>query len=209
MDTTCLKQIGGASDLVPDVYEGGFVVWECTLDLLRYMLGAGAEVLKNSSSVLDLGCGSGLLGICAKRVCESGVTVHFQDYNIEVIDNFTVKNYSKNCASLSEHDTKFISGDWGDLADSLGKYDMILSAETIYSTKSQEKVLKILEEHLSEQGVALVAAKRHYFGVAGAGGVVDFQQLIDKSGRLECTVVWSYNSGLFRDILQISRISVS
>merc|ERR1719354_995647 len=45
------------SDLESGEYEGGFKVWECTLDLLEYMRRVGCVVF-NGARVLDLGCGA-------------------------------------------------------------------------------------------------------------------------------------------------------
>lgn len=195
------KDGGLNTDLIPGVYEGGFEVWECTVDLLNFLQN-NIDVVRASPSVLDLGCGSGLLGICAKLTSPQS-TVHFQDFNSEVITNFTIKNYHKNCGHHNSHNVQFCAGDWSNMSSIFATYDLILTAETIYSVDSQKKVMKILEEHLSEMGVAYVGSKRHYFGVGG--GVVDFQDLVKQSGTLRCDVVWSCEGGLLRDILRVSR----
>lgn len=79
------------SDVVPGVYEGGAKVWECTQDLGDYLtiLNAdGCAVIDEfvDKSVLDLGCGAGLLGILALKIGSS--TVHFQDYVRHTIYTF-------------------------------------------------------------------------------------------------------------------------
>lgn len=71
------------SDVVPGVYEGGAKVWECTKDLGDYLTALdanGGAVIDDfvGKSVLDLGCGAGLLGILALKIGSS--PVHFQDY---------------------------------------------------------------------------------------------------------------------------------
>lgn len=71
------------SDVVPGVYEGGAKVWECTQDLGDYLtaLNANGDSVIDEfvgKSVLDLGCGAGLLGILAMKIGSS--VVHFQDY---------------------------------------------------------------------------------------------------------------------------------
>jgi hypothetical protein len=81
---------GGSLDVVPGKYEGGGKVWECTLDLLRFLHGlplravgtpfpgpptalpapvAVPPVLSSvrGGVVCDLGCGAGLLGVAAAR----------------------------------------------------------------------------------------------------------------------------------------------
>ena len=49
-------------DVVSGKYEGGFKVWECSLDLVQYILSEVPEVSSASSQplrVLELGCGRG------------------------------------------------------------------------------------------------------------------------------------------------------
>lgn len=55
---------------------GGLKVWECTLDLLEYLENNHVEF--TGLNVLDLGCGTGLLGILALN--KGASSVHFQDY---------------------------------------------------------------------------------------------------------------------------------
>lgn len=191
------------SDLVPHVYEGGFEVWECTVDLLNF-LHANNEMFNKSSSVLDLGCGAGLIGISAKRMSPVDSLVHFQDFNCDVIEHFTLKNYHRNCGDQKTHNVKFIAGDWSQMSGELHTYDFILSSETIYNCQSQQKVLNILMDHLAISGTAYFAAKRHYFGVGG--GVIDFKELLFQSKCFNCENVWSNETGLLRDIIKITRI---
>ncbi|NXF44963.1 MET18 methyltransferase, partial [Oceanites oceanicus] len=87
------KSISSHSDLIPGVYEGGLKIWECTFDLLDYF--SEAEIQFTNKTVLDLGCGAGLLGIVALR--GKAEKVHFQDYNSTVIDEITLPNAVANC----------------------------------------------------------------------------------------------------------------
>lgn len=87
------KSVSSHSDLIPGVYEGGLKVWECTFDLIDYF--AEAEIQFTNKTVLDLGCGAGLLGIVALR--GKAEKVHFQDYNSTVIDEITLPNVVANC----------------------------------------------------------------------------------------------------------------
>lgn len=89
------------SDLICGVYEGGLKVWECTYDLLELIEKDGETF--GGKSVLDLGCGAGLLGILALK--RGAKEVHFQDYNSTVIDQLTLSNVVLNCQEDDEVDS--------------------------------------------------------------------------------------------------------
>lgn len=89
------------SDLISGVYEGGLKVWECTYDLLELIEKEGETF--GGKSVLDLGCGAGLLGILALK--RGAKRVHFQDYNSTVIDQLTLSNVVLNCQEDDEGDS--------------------------------------------------------------------------------------------------------
>lgn len=89
------------SDLISGVYEGGLKVWECTYDLLE-LIEKDGETFRGKS-ILDLGCGAGLLGILALK--RGAKQVHFQDYNSTVIDQLTLSNVVLNCQEDDEVDS--------------------------------------------------------------------------------------------------------
>ncbi|KAM9238814.1 histidine protein methyltransferase 1 homolog [Leptosomus discolor] len=89
------KSVSSHSDLIPGVYEGGLKIWECTFDLIDYF--SEAKIRFTNKTVLDLGCGAGLLGIVALK--GKAEKVHFQDYNSTVIDKITLPNAVANCVS--------------------------------------------------------------------------------------------------------------
>ncbi|NWX39200.1 MET18 methyltransferase, partial [Steatornis caripensis] len=91
------KSVSSRSDLIPGVYEGGLKIWECTFDLIDFF--SEADIEFTNKTVLDLGCGAGLLGIVALR--GKAEKVHFQDYNSTVIDEITLPNVVANCRSKS------------------------------------------------------------------------------------------------------------
>ena len=68
------------SDLLPGKYEGGLKIWECTKDLTIYLNNyiSDNKCDLSNKSILDLGCGSGILGIMCAKMGASVVT--FQDY---------------------------------------------------------------------------------------------------------------------------------
>eukprot|EP00076_Gallus_gallus_P043384 XP_025008922.1 histidine protein methyltransferase 1 homolog [Gallus gallus] len=103
------KSVSSHSDLIPGVYEGGLKIWECTYDLMDFL--SEAEIQFANKTVLDLGCGAGLLGIVALR--GNAEEVHFQDYNSTVIEEITMPNVVANCINAgnkadSEDDRKNI-----------------------------------------------------------------------------------------------------
>ena len=196
------------SDLIPGVYEGGMKVWECAHDLIDYLVTEKLRRELNGSRVLDLGCGVGLLGIVS-LLCGAS-TVHFQDYNREVISCLTVPSVIANLkqgregwktklqsdlvnpivvrewsADLSR--VRFFFGDWAEFATMhhrVGEspYDIILTSETIYSLESQPKLLRVLKQLAApKRGLVIVAAKSHYFGVGGS--VCAFKDLVERDGH--------------------------
>lgn len=73
-----------ANDLISSVYEGGFRIWECTMDLMEYLQESDAGKSMKGRTVIDIGCGIGLLGVFALKFCEAAC-VTFQDFNKNVI----------------------------------------------------------------------------------------------------------------------------
>lgn len=57
---------------------GGMKIWECTFDLASYLTSIEKPINLENKSVLDLGCGAGVLGLVALKL--GAEVVHFQDY---------------------------------------------------------------------------------------------------------------------------------
>lgn len=141
------------SDLEPGKYEGGLRIWECSIDLLRYL-----KTIRIPQRVLELGCGHGLPGVYCMQ---QGAQVVFQDFNKEVLEYATMNNVKANCGSL---EGTFLAGEWQDMSH-LGKFGLILSSETIYNPLNYQKLLTAIKS--SCEGFALIACKAFYFGVGG------------------------------------------
>ena len=202
------------SDLVPGSYGGGYKVWECSLDLCRFVL--DYEKMRGYKStkggrVLELGCGHGLPGLTAFVGLGAGSLI-LTDLNREVIEDVTWPNVLLNCRSAEERQAvRCISGDWEDLKRAFdntneGRFDLILSAETLYTEENGKKLLEFFRNYLNPAGVALMANKRYYFGVGG--GTTGFQRTanVHFQNEFDIAIAQSYDDGCnnIRDLLVVT-----
>ncbi len=159
------SKIGGTiikhSDLEKGFYEGGFKVWECERDLLEYIQNSHLEL--EEKSVLELGCGQGLVGIfCLLK----GAEVYFQDFNKEVIEKATKPAIEKNLMTHERPDLKekahYLYGDWGNIGEMREEgFDFIFAADTIYQIESYASFVKAIKQGSgSKSCLILIAAKR-------------------------------------------------
>jgi len=207
----------GRVDILPTLYEGGAKVWECTLDLLGYVRSADVD----GARVLDLGCGSGLIGIYALQLGARFVTL--QDLNSSVLQEVTSRNLCKSVGrEVGETRASLLAGDWESMLAALQseppsllipaskhlteKYDVILSSETLYRPESYPTLCSLLLSLLTDSGVALFATKRFYFGRELGGGTLLFIQSCRGFGLI-AEAVKSYEDGASntRDIVRVSR----
>lgn len=185
-------------DLIHNVYEGGFKIWECTLDVLEFLQANSKIHDLKEKSILDLGCGQGLLGIYALKM--EAKSVLFQDYNPEVLQYFTNMNLQANFKNLKEINKKirFISGDWTPFIEKVAdgsnefflgenekieferEFDFIFMSEVIYKVENYSKIADILEKLLKKnEGVCVLGTKFYYFGVGGS--LPEFEDYITKN----------------------------
>jgi hypothetical protein len=197
-----LQDILAVSDLCRRVYEGGFKVWECSLDLLDYLSVERPVCVR----VLELGCGHALPGLYCKKVLGASALC-LQDYNQAVIEQVCVPNLLLN-GITTEDDVSLCSGDWSDpqLHSALGHqcFDLVLSSETLYDSASMRSLHDVLDRVLSAEGVALLSSKRYYYGVGGS--VFEFIELCASVGVFRVDVVHSVEQGVCRDILSCRRV---
>jgi len=210
------------TDVLPGVYEGGFKVWECAIDLVKYLQSEAATTSQLSkiyhpqnetgTRILDLGCGHGLPGIASLLLGNKSVYLCFQDLNREVIIRNTIPNVCKSTSvQVLNSQCGFISGDWENICKNgirepvFGVFDLVLTAETIYSPSSYEKLFMLLESCTHAQSIILVAAKRYYFGVGG--GTSSFSTYIEGKKIFSTRVVASFSDGEsnIRDILELRK----
>ncbi|MES1920045.1 hypothetical protein MHBO_001771 [Bonamia ostreae] len=165
-DFSELKKIIKYRDIKEGLYEGGFKLWEGTIDLLEFLITSKFDF--DGKTVLDLGCGHGLLGIWAMK--NKAKLVYLQDFNENVLRIATKKNIELN--KCSNKDFELVAGDWSN-KKFLGKlkknkFDVILTSETIYTPKNEKLVIKWIHKLLKRNGTAFVSAKRFYFGTGGS-----------------------------------------
>jgi hypothetical protein len=107
-------------DLISGTYEGGYKVWECSIDLLTYMI-ENKDSLPPiaTSSVIELGCGHGFPGIVALQFGYQKVL--FSDLNAEVLAESTWPNIHLNCSPEATQHATCLSGDWLSLSEYLSR----------------------------------------------------------------------------------------
>ncbi|KAG2377841.1 hypothetical protein C9374_008926 [Naegleria lovaniensis] len=165
------------SDIVKNKYEGGFKLWECSEDLVEFLMNDSKFVNDNvkNRNVLELGCGHALPSIYC--LLQGGAKkCAFQDYNKEVIQLLTIPNLLLN---ISQHEIisttldkcQFFSGDWSKMSEHSiiqKDYDLIMMSDTIYSVDSYDKLYRVIRSAIRPGGKLLVGAKSYYFGCGGS-----------------------------------------
>ncbi|KAJ2367397.1 hypothetical protein IW150_005679 [Coemansia sp. RSA 2607] len=86
-----------ASDVIKGVYEGGLKTWECSIDLLLYLveLQSKSRMALDGVRVLEIGCGTGLPSLHILK-CVPSAHVCMQDYNRDVLELVTMPNVLAN-----------------------------------------------------------------------------------------------------------------
>ena len=191
-------QVAKVTDVLPGHYEGGLKIWECSYDAIDYL-----SRMDPPTRLLDLGCGSGLVGIWALMTWPN-VHVTFHDLNLSVLQSATAPNVALNdTQSVARSD--FVYGPWDKSLQNLtsqGRYDLISTADTLYDPDAMRHLHDLLLNVLTPNGRAIIAAKRFYFGVGG--GVSSFVALVNQLGKAKVQVVASFEDGgsNIRDVLE-------
>lgn len=148
------------TDLIPGQYEGGYKLWECSVDLAQYLVAFRSDLLSSIDvptlgrplRILELGCGIGLPGIVAQRLLPENSELWLSDFNDTVLMETTWPTL--NCCPLEDAFQqgrmprlvrRTVAGDWLALSSWLTMnneepFDLFLSAETLYSPPHCEKV---------------------------------------------------------------------
>ncbi|OAL47219.1 hypothetical protein IQ07DRAFT_545265 [Pyrenochaeta sp. DS3sAY3a] len=87
------------SDLRPNLYEGGYKTWECSIDLVKYLLDRGPrkdlDDLVRVNHVIEMGCGSALPSLLLfQYALQNSLPLYFTltDYNASVLRLVTLPN---------------------------------------------------------------------------------------------------------------------
>lgn len=201
---------GTPRDVVARQYEGGAKTWECTDDLIAYLLAADDSCPLRGRDVADIGCGTGLAGIAALTRLGAGSCL-FQDLNASVLERITACNVACNSDAATFALATFVAGDWTALpawCASTGMtacVDVLITSETVYRLDSIAPLLGVMRTLLRPGGVAIVSAKRHYYGAELGGGSTAFTRAAQDAG-LVVRVVASVADGvsMLRDVLTVT-----
>ncbi|KAI8322471.1 hypothetical protein GQ54DRAFT_259920 [Martensiomyces pterosporus] len=218
-----------ASDVIKGVYEGGLKTWECSIDLLNYLVAhsTGDSPMRLANSrVLEIGCGTALPSLHILKT-EPSAKVCMQDYNKDVLELVTIPNVLANTTLqpedgtagdklFTEDDTEtceidFVAGDWTRIEEEVRRqerehsFDLVLTSETIYESTSYRKLHDLLACVLAKPNeggrvpMVLVAAKSIYFGLTGS--VLSFSQYVRSRGVFNAETVWQSGGSMNREIL--------
>ncbi|KAF1998594.1 hypothetical protein P154DRAFT_469025 [Amniculicola lignicola CBS 123094] len=140
------------SDLRPNVYEGGYKTWECSIDLVRFLLDRGPrkdlDDLVRVDHVIEMGCGTALPSLLLfQYALKNGIGLYLTltDYNADVLRLVTVPNLLLSYVSiLGTTDAPFSEASPNPLADtSTTSGDLYITPEIIQSFKAALKSLPI------------------------------------------------------------------
>jgi hypothetical protein len=153
-------------DLVNGKYEGGFKVWECSVDLSKYIFSSYSlnKDLKEFS-IIELGCGHALPSLsllkhlaAVKNENLKIVNVYLQDYNRDCIELITYLNVKKFLLEnvdlkIEQLNIKFVYGDWKTIEKLLpnGSFDLVLTSETIYNSLYYKSLLGLCKYLLKDE----------------------------------------------------------
>ncbi|KTW29323.1 hypothetical protein T552_01278 [Pneumocystis carinii B80] len=225
--------LNGSSDIIPNVYEGGYKTWECSYDLMEYVRKTSLKY----SKVLELGCGSSLPSVVLfietlVNSREQAVNFTLQDYNVSVLKFLTIPNLflawaivkNQEIASMKEMNItntikeeflcdlrerkitiNCISGGWCDKMNDLilDKHDLILASETIYSKQNLDTFINILAYNIGNYKEGKALIAAKKTYFGLDVSIEDFVQKL-KDFNLNYSYVYeSINTGIVRVILNI------
>uniref|UniRef100_A0A8C9GYU4 protein-histidine N-methyltransferase n=1 Tax=Piliocolobus tephrosceles TaxID=591936 RepID=A0A8C9GYU4_9PRIM len=182
-----------------NIYEGGFLIWECTWDMLKFL--HKEKIDFKNKNILELGCAHGLVGI--KALLDKGEVV-FQEFNKNVINHSLIPNLNKNlnldiqkmneessCMQIKNEQVSFtiINTPWYNLNEKLKNenikpFDFILGNEILYRWEQYLYILQILRTNLKKGGKAYIGTKSYYFGFEEGTGTNFFIDYVNNNSKL-------------------------
>jgi SAM-dependent methyltransferase len=208
------QSAGSLSDLLPGKYEGGGAVWECSMDLARILATEGiltpASSLDEPQSFLELGCGTAIPGIVTLLSMKHIKHAMFIDFNRDVVENITWPNILMNCPPEKLETVSCMAGDWNACEYPSEGFDVILTAETLYTAETTRQIFRLIQRLLKPSGVALIASKKYYFGVGG--GTYDLEVLCrGASSGLDYELVARFEDthSNVREVIRLTKKAVS
>ena len=86
------------------------------------------------------------------------------------------------------------------------RFELILSAETLYSPESCCKLMDAISSLLSDSGIAIIASKRYYFGVGG--GTQELARIC-ASYSMSMSIARVFEDGVsnIREIVTLTRVT--
>ena len=121
-------------------------------------------------------------------------------------------------STADERRASFFAGDWRGLSPLLqraypdrggaggdGRFDRIVSAETVYTIEAAQLMASMVHQHLARpHGIALIGAKRYYFGTGGS--IAAFRDALSQlKPSLECEAARVIDNGHsnIREVLRV------
>jgi len=171
------------TDLIPGVYEGGLKVWECSLDLCRFLAHvmdgtmstesdfrhvteAVRRSIENGGSAFELGCGHGLPACLLLRESVRRYTnsvVVFSDFNDFVLRDVTIPNALLNVCGLYQQQGNDAVDD--SASQALLKQSIYAGGDWMglsHKLSNDEVVLPATERLVDEQFDVLLASETTY-----------------------------------------------
>ena len=153
----------------------------------------------------------GLLSDLIASGYQGSVRVILQDMDAVTIESVTRTSAADSMRLLpsdaqSRVSFELVTSPWDEFQLSAGKADVILSSECIYREDLFASHAGVIARCLSQDGIAIVAAKRYYFGCGG--GTIDFASFLENSSLgLKSELVQVFENGMSntREILEVFR----
>lgn len=178
--------------------------------ILNQGLSAISDVSGLTTAAADT-CNAATVGLATT----ASPTVHAAVVHASTVTGVVAEGVHTRGTSPPSYTSRFFAGDWSAVGRLLREaevppYDVILTAETVYSPDAMRSLFDLCAEMLrvpsaeggDSGGVLYVAAKTYYFGVGG--GLRDFERLVHRDGRFDTAVVCKFEGGVSREILEVS-----